>query len=471
MSTLLPLAYLVYVVAISLWVVLERRHPLATVAWLLALALLPGVGVPVFFLLGPRRLRRQRLRRRRAAARLHEQRPHHEPSPRPPPAPSAGPIARLAWRAGETPLTTGNEARLLGDAAQFYEALEEAIATARHHVHLTFYIVQADATGRRLLDRLTERARAGVEVRLLVDAFGSSSLKERHLRALRDAGGHVARFNPLRWQRLWPINFRNHRKLVVVDGRVGFAGGINIGDEYLGLGTLGAWHDEQLALRGPAVHNLQELFVEDWHFATGEPLTSEAYFPPAETIDPATPGQQLLVLGSGPDREWPAIAQVYASAIFQAQHHVRLATPYFVPDDVLLAALCCAALRGVTVEVLLPARSDAPIVAAAGRSYFDVLLRAGVRVCEFRPGFLHAKALSVDGRFCAVGSANFDPRSFRLNFEVTVLGFDGALPAQVDARLAADLSHAAPVTVQGRRRLGRLRRLGEALARVLSPLL
>ena len=472
-SSWLTAIEVVYVVLLSTWIVLEKRRPLATLAWILGLSLLPVAGLLVYYLLGPRKLERQRRKRERAARRLRSSAPELQavaaPSVRSLPDDlQLRQLVTLAWNNAEAPLTDGNEVTALQDGHDCYAALESAITEAQHHVHLAYYTYQPDATGQRFRDLLTRKAREGVEVRLLVDAVGSSALTRRFLAPLRDAGAEVATFNPVRLPGLRPVNFRNHRKLVVVDGQVGFTGGINIGDEYLGRGANGPWRDTHLRIDGPAVASLQAIFVEDWHFATGTALQQPGLFEARRHPDR---DQRVQVVGSGPDRDWQTIQQLYVTAIGQARERVRLSTPYFVPDEVMLAALEVASLRGVEVELLLSRRTDAPLVRAAARSYYDDLLRAGVRIFEYQPGFLHAKQLVVDTCFAAVGSANFDPRSFRLNFEASALIHGGPLPLELATRFDSDLTRSQEVLLGARRRLGLAQRLAEAGARVLSPML
>jgi cardiolipin synthase len=293
--------------------------------------------------------------------------------------------------------------------------MERAIAAARHHVHVETYIYDRDATGRRILDLLIERARAGVEVRLLVDSAGAAA-NARFLAPLVAAGGHAAQFNPprleLRWLR-W-INFRTHRKILIVDGAVGFLGGMNVSDaQTVGKDGEPPWRDTDLRLTGDAVHALQRTFFENWHFTAGPVEIAPGHFPPL----PRGP-LRLQILRSGPDRDVYPIHEFTFTAIAGADERVWITTAYLIPDEPLLVALRAAAHRGVDVRVLVPERGDSRVVAAAARAFFDDLLAAGVRIWEYGPAMLHAKTMIVDRELAVVGSANFDNRSFRLSFEV-----------------------------------------------------
>jgi cardiolipin synthase len=261
---------------------------------------------------------------------------------------------------------------------------------------------------------------------------------------------------------------RNHRKILVVDGLVGFTGGLNIGDEYRGRKKhLAPWRDTHLRLEGPAVQTLQEIFIEDWFYADGEDMIDEAYFPP-----PQTAGEDVVqVAASGPDLPKSPIHRIFFTAVNQAQKTVRITTPYFVPDPALLMALKTAVWRGVKVEVLLPGKSDLPLVAMAGRSYYKELLEDDVVVYELRPGVLHAKTMVVDGKWSTVGSANMDIRSFQLNFEVNVMIWGESFAARLEDIFNQDLAASQRVTEAQINNRSWPRKASEAVIRVLSPVL
>jgi cardiolipin synthase len=483
--TILTIAEVVYVVVLATWILLEKRSPVATLAWILSLIALPYLGFVVFFLLGPRRLVRKRLKHRRARGKFTAA---QLPPPIAPPEqadPRVQQLARLGTRTGEPPADVCAEVKVLGDASSTYEAIVEAIAEAKHHVHLAYYIFDPRRSGTRIRDALIERAKAGVTVRLLVDDVGSSSINRSFVAPMREAGVKFARFNPVVFSRIrGRFDFRNHRKIVVCDGNVGFTGGINVADEYLPeeetageatradrrrrrKGHPGPWRDTHLYLRGDAVRWLQLVFLDDWFYATGYVPRDPAYFPP-----PTREGRELVqVLTSGPDRETEPIQRLYFAAITTARQRVYVTTPYFVPDDAILTALTTTALRGVDVRVLVPRRSDSLIVTAAARSYYDTILAAGVRVYEYQPTMIHAKTLVVDDFFAAVGTANLDNRSFRLNFEVTAVLYGATHADELAAAFRKDLRAAREIKVQSRRKIPLHWRFAEAGARVLSPLL
>lgn len=465
---LLGASWLAYLAAVSVWIVLQRRAPAATLAWILSLAVLPGLGVAFYLVFGPRRITRSKRRRLRARAHLGDAVERARAATHvAPPAHALG-LGRLGDAAGGMPLSTCSRVDLLVDGARTFDSLCAAIAAARHHVHLEYYIFLPDAVGARIMDALIERARAGVQVRLLVDAVGSGALRLRHRLRLRAAGIEVARFHRLRFWSVKPLfNFRTHRKIVVVDGVVGFTGGVNVTADHDERHSPRAFRDTHLRLEGPAVRWLQIVFLEDWEYATGRCPTDLTYFP--EVVER---GERVVqIVASGPDSEHEPIKHVYFAAITSAEQRVQLRTPYFVPDEAMLSALTTAALRGVDVRVLVPLHSDSRLVSAAGRSYFEELLRSGVRVYEYLPRMLHAKTLVVDDELAAVGTANFDNRSFRLNFEVAAVVHGPELAAELAQVFAADLEQAREVKLgdAARSRFGR--RVSEAVARLMSPLL
>ena len=470
---LFSLAWLLWVALIAIELILERRSPTATLAWLLALVFMPYFGYLVYLLFGPRRLRRRRLRYGRARQRLVQSTRNLRPDQIiPPHFPNTGleqQLALLLGRIDQGAPTPASDVTLLHAGDACFASIEAAIEAATHHIHLEYYLWTPDRIGTRLRDQLIAKARAGVQVRLLLDAIGSDRIKRHFLQPLRDAGGQISWFNPisLRRPRLRYVNFRTHRKIVVCDGQVGFTGSVNIddmhSDTHSGSDT---WRDIHLRIEGEPVRRLQFIFLEDWYFATDQAPFEPEFFPQF----PETTGPWLQVVESGPDNDRRAIAKLYFTAIASAQQQILLATPYFVPGEALMSALITAALRGVEVRVLVPKQSDSRLASAAARSYYDELVEAGVSIHEYGSSMLHTKLLVVDEHIAAVGSANFDNRSMRLNFEAMVVVYDADLAAQLACGFAADL-HQARHYVKPTRRATLRQRLGESTARLLSPLL
>ncbi|RMG90257.1 MAG: cardiolipin synthase [Candidatus Dadabacteria bacterium] len=453
--------------------VLRRRDPVATLAWLQAVLLLPGLGAFLYLLFGADRIeRRWRRRRRKAGEILPDDRPiepHLVHAPPPDLPLGAADTLRVAIASSHVLPTGGNALRVFDRVADLYDDLHQAISRAERCVHLEYYLWQPDETGLAFLDLLARKAAQGVEVRLLLDAVGSRKLAAPLLEPLTAAGGRVGWFLPLRGLgRGGALHLRNHRKIAVVDGRVAYTGGVNIGDEYRGRwARKPPWRDTHLRVEGPAVHQLHHVFAEDWHFATGEDVVAPERFPPQRAAGSAT----VQVVASGPDDPARAIHATLFHAIVSARRRVWIETPYFVPDAPILTALATAARRGVDVEILVPQRTDHPLVDRAGESFLADLLDAGVRVFRYEPGMLHSKLVVVDGRWGMLGSANMDIRSFRLNFEVNLLVLSPDLAAQIEAVYLADRRMATRFTANHVASAAWPHRVVTAACRLLSPVL
>lgn len=457
----LTIAWLLYFLGLGSWILLQKREPVATLSWLISLAALPYLGFFIYYIFGPQRLTRQRLKRRRARLAL----PPTEPDA------SSQELRTLARSTTGYAATTACDVHLLVDGSSKYPALLDAIAKAHHHVHLEYYILEPDHTGRSVVDALAERARAGVSVRLLLDAIGSKRARRRFFKPLLDAGGEVAWFHPPRFWLPWRrplVNLRTHRKIAVIDGRIGFIGGINLTDEEDPRRRADAYRDLHLRIEGDAVRKLQDLFIDDWAYATG---CSDFITEIACAMPQTCPGGiHTQLLASGPDSPWEAIHRLHVSAIHDANRRVWLATPYFVPGEAALMALTSAALGGLDVRLLVPQRSDSLLVTLCVRSFYDNLLSAGVKVYEYGPRMLHTKALLVDDHLAIIGSANFDYRSFRLNFEASLLLNSQVIANELSTLLSAEFESAQRVQANRPKPLFTAR-LPEAFARLFAPLL
>ena len=452
----LTAGWILYLVWLGLWIVLQKREPAATLSWLVSLAALPYIGFAIYYLLGPQKITRHRASLAR------------EPEG---PGDDSVELRTLAHATTGLAPTTAREVRLLVDGGSKYPALLDAIAAARDHIHLEYYIYCPDRTGTALRDALVERARAGVKVRLLLDAMGSKQVKPRFFAPLVEAGGELAWFHPAQpwtlWKRPW-VNLRTHRKIVVIDGAVGFLGGINITDEEDERLREDAYRDLHLRVEGDVVRALQEVFVEDWAYATE---SRDFVGDVARAMPAPSPGPiRAQLLSSGPDSPWEAIHRLHVGAIHSAGKRVWLATPYFVPGEAAMMALTSAALGGLDVRLLVPKMSDSRLVTWCVRSYFDDLLAAGVKVYEYGPRMLHTKALLVDDQLAIIGTANFDHRSFRLNFEASLLFEDAGVAAELAQVIERDFA-SAPRVRDDRARPLLGARLPEALARLIAPLL
>jgi cardiolipin synthase len=374
-----------------------------------------------------------------------------------------------------SPLTTGNGVQLLQDGPATYRAMLAAIAAARHHVHMETYILEDDAIGRQFAAALTERQRAGVQVRLIRDSAGTLATPKLFFDSLAASGVAVLEFNPLNplaVRRDWVLNQRDHRKLLIVDGRVAFLGGINISSVYSGgsysqakprpVDAELAWRDTDLRLQGPVVAELQKLFLATWAAQKGREMSDDGLFPAPQAAGDAV----VRAIGSSPDDPFSLIYATLLSAIASAETSVYLTNAYFVPDPQLLAALGAAAARGVDVRLILPASTDSWLVFHAGRASYQALLTAGVKIHQRRGVILHSKTALIDGVWSTVGSTNLDWRSFLHNQELNavVLGVD--FGSQLQAMFEHDLAQSDSITLADWQDRGVLPRLQESFARL-----
>ncbi len=457
-------------------VLLRRaKRPMAQLAWILCLVTLPGLGVLLWWFMGRTHLDRKRRRRAEARQRVAEglsklSRRGELPDPDPDDEEPLGDRILFVDDNEIFPTTANNRAKILVTGVEAFPEFEKAIRAAKDHIHVQFYIWKKDDTGRRLRDALVDKAREGVEVRFLYDAFGAAGLRTgSFLKPLKEAGAQIQPFLPFRIERSMRVNFRNHRKILVCDGEVGFTGGLNVGDEY------NEWYDMACRIEGPAVNQLQEVFAEDWYFATQENLAESKYFRGTQATSDLDDGEFrhviARVMASGPD-SWKKVSHVmFFLAITNAEERIWITNPYFVPDTAIMVALTTAAMRGVDVRLLLPGKSDVAVARRAGRGYYEELLQAGVKIYEYQPEILHAKTLVFDDNWSIVGSANMDNRSFNLQFEVNlVFGGEG-----INGRLADEflerLEDADEITAEEWEERSTWQRLVESGARLFSPVL
>lgn len=466
------LGYLITLLLIPVVLLTKKRNPTATVAWIITIVAVPIFGAILFLFFGINRIERRARSKERAARHIGRSLPElsqYHVIPGEALTPQQSQLMRLADEVGGTRPTLGNQIEVLADTNRTLGLIEQATLAARKSLHLEYYIWQPDRTGTRLRDMLIEKAREGVEVRFLYDSIGSLFLSNRFLKPMRDAGIAVAPFLPGRsFRERWSLNLCNHRKIVVVDGQVGFTGGMNIGDEYLGRSRhYGFWRDTHLRMRGASVLQLQQVFAEDWYYATGEELTHQDLFP-----DPEQTGDiSAQVIADAPAGGTCAFYSLMFAAINEAQHSVTLATSYFVPPVALLTALETAALRGVRVRLLLPGKSTYLWTLYAGRSYFDTLLAAGVELYEYQLGSLHSKTLTIDGSWSLIGTSNFDNRSLLLNFEVGVVCYSNRVARDLEKHFELDLRNARRVDPATWDERGVIRVLGENICRLFAPVL
>lgn len=409
------------------------RQP-SSLAWILVIIAVPFGGIVLYLIVGEVRTGSRRKRRHRTIQRnIRTVLRHawHESTGTAVVPWGTEAIARLARLGSETQPRNGNRLGLVATAERFTQALVDDIGSARDHVHLLFFIYLDDHVGRAVAEALVRARARGVRCRLLVDNVGSSDfLKSELCRTLREAGVQVVAALPTRITQIASIRFdmRNHRKIAVVDGRVGYTGSHNIAEEaFHPKPRFAPWIDATLRIEGPAVRDLQALFVEDWFMDTEENLDHLIAHAPTEFPD----GRMLQIVGTGVNSQNQALVRVIQSAVHMAREELILTTPYFVPDEGTLAALTTAAIRGVRTIVVVPAKNDSPLVALASRSFYETLLDAGAEIHEFTKGLLHAKTITVDRDFALVSTANLDRRSFEINFEISTLIYDSDFASEL----------------------------------------
>lgn len=451
--------YLAWVVASTLYILAQRRPPIATLCWILAFISVPVLSAVFYFLFGPRKLKRRNFRRelaRHLAAQHGPMQHQHLPDT----LASRHWLlsqARVAIEAGSPPPRPTQVLDILIDGDASYDAIEARMLAAEHHIHLEYYIFEPDEIGTRWRDLLVEKARAGIKVRLLVDAVGSKRCRKRFWAPLREAGAEVRIFNPPRLMPFRPsmVNFRSHRKIVVVDGRYGFTGGINV-DRMQSARCVAeqGWRDTHLALKGGAVLDLQRVFLEDWLYAGARsghlarldkalttPQDIQAWFPWDADVAVQT-NTWVQIIDSGPDRDPSPIHRFFFTAISSARRRVWITTPYFVPDEAILMAMTTAASRGVDVRLLVPMESDQLLTALAASTFVEEVLTHRVKVYAYVPRFIHAKTLVVDDELSVIGTANMDNRSFRLNFEVMAAIYDKGTASMMSSQFLKDTESA-----------------------------
>ncbi len=379
------------------------------------------------------------------------------------------PLYNSLYKLSRTPATRGNHMQLLINGEATFSSIFEGLAAARHYILVEFYIIRDDDLGRRLARALGERAEEGIKVRLLYDEIGSRNFHRTGIyRAMRESGVRVVAFNTTQGRRnRFQLNFRNHRKIVVVDGKTAWVGGHNVGDEYLGLSKRhGFWRDTHTRLEGPAVLGVELAFATDWRWATRRDLDIDHRLRPSSCGD-----CNVLVFATDPDSTLEEAALMFHQVIVEARYRIWIASPYFVPDRGIISALQLAALRGVDVRLIIPDQPDGPVMGMANWAFTRELLPAGVKVYRYQGGFMHQKVLLMDNLVAGVGTANFDNRSFRLNFEITLLGNSEAFCDQVESMLEDDLGHSRRVTQEEINSKPRWFPIGMGIARLFSPVL
>ncbi|MEW6621702.1 MAG: cardiolipin synthase [Bacillota bacterium] len=475
------LAYIYFFVIflIGVFIYFDNKNPAQTVAWLLILIALPLLGFVLYLILGGN-IKKRRLfkkmsekggvidwhmlvetQKERVKQNLLFYCDAHDDVKRK--------LVNLLLNNSQTPFTWNNKTEILTNGDQTFAAKKKAMEEAKNHIHLEYFIVKDDKLGNEIKDILIRKSKEGVKVRFIYDGFGGWGLGEKYFQDLRNAGVDIRPFLPIKIPFLnSEFNHRNHRKILIVDGKIGFLGGLNIGDEYVNKNpNYPFWRDTHIKIEGEAVYVLQNIFLKSWRFMTEEILQEKDYFPKQGRV-----GQELIqVVPSGPDFDWETIQQAYFTIITNAKENIFVTTPYLIPDESILMALKTAALSGIDVKIIVPGVPDKRFIYYATCSFFEELIQAGVKIYKYNKGFIHAKLLTVDSTVASIGTANFDSRSFLYNFEVNAFCFDEKTIKRLEEDFRNDLMDCEEVILSVLKKRPARARILEASARLISPLL
>lgn len=460
---------------VALVILLEKKDPSRTIAWLLVLMLLPLFGFLFYMLFGKSFRKKHRAKRKglndldrmEKAAEIQNALMPYMSFDSDASQLNKG-LIQLLLKNANAAFSLQNEVEVLTNGQNKFDYLIDKIANAKHHIHLEYFIIKDDAIGTVIADLLVEKALKGIEVRVIYDDVGSWALGKGYINRLKNAGVQIHPF----FEVVLPVfsrelNYRNHRKIAIVDGEVALIGGLNIGDEYIGGGKkFKFWRDTHLAIKGEAVYALQNIFLNDWYFVSGELLENECYFPTVEVKS-----QSLVqIAASGPDLKWKCILQAFYKMISGAKEKLYIESPYLVPEESLLMGLKTAALSGVDVRIVIPSVSDHFFVYWASQSHIEALLEAGVKIYSYEKGFIHSKIVMVDGQCASVGTANLDIRSMEINFEVNAFLYDKDLLARLEEDFDNDLMDSVEISLEKFKKRKWAKKVLESIGRLVSPL-
>lgn len=477
MPSLVTILYFLTVVFIAFLIILENRNPVKTISWILVLVLLPFVGIVIYLFFG-QEYRKTKMYSRKGLKSLDKLRKltleqldnlpknSFRISER---IYSKKRLMNLLLSNSNAILTNNNEVKVLRNGQETFPEIFRCIEQARHHIHLEYYIVENDKIGNYLRELLIQKAREGVEVRFIYDDVGSWELKRKWLRTMSDAGVKVDCFMRVRYPMLTSkVNYRNHRKILVVDGETAFVGGLNFADRYQdGVPGIGPWRDTHMKVTGGGATALQIIFMADWYFVSRDIFKGDQYFKPFVLGN----GKLVQISASGPDSDWESIGQAYFSAIASATDYIFISTPYLMPTSDIMTALKTSALGGIDVRIIVPGLSDAVFPKWGTNSYVEELLESGVKIYFYKAGFTHSKVIVVDGIFSSVGTANLDFRSLETNFEVNAMVYDEEIASVLASHFLEDQDKSDMIILEEWTKRPRINKIKESFARILSPML
>ena len=474
---LVGVIYTLTIVFTLIVVILENRSPQKTISWILVLILLPVIGLISYLVFG-QSYRKQKMfslkglgdlkwlqtlsqdqkGKLEKSKFLKNERIHEKKN-----------VMTLLLNNSKALLTGQNRVKILNDGEETFTEIYKSLRKAKEHIHLEYYIIEDGELASELHEILLERAIAGVEIRIIYDGVGSWKLSQDYIDSLRKVGVKIHTFLPVRFPVLTSrINYRNHRKIIIIDGKTAFVGGLNFADRYKnGIPSIGIWRDTHLKIDGEAASSLQIVFLIDWYFVRQEVLLDEKYRPNFKVKERCL----LQIVSSGADSDWASILQAYFSAIASAKQNVYISSPYFMPNGSILMALKTAAMSGIDVRVLIPKKSDSAMTFYGTLSYIGELLEAGVKIYFYKKGFNHSKIMMVDGVISTVGTANMDIRSFEQNFEVNALVYDETVTMELRERFLEDLEQSDKIDLETWQKRPKGQKIKESLARIFTPLL
>ncbi len=481
--SLSALLFFVYTIYLAVFLISDERDTTSTYAWLLILFFVPVAGVILYILFGRYKSSIEPINSdSKKYIKKILQSPYTEIDEvneksfvefgNDKDAPLQQKIANLALRNSRAILTSHNKIELLQTGKEKFKRLKEDLENAKQYIHLEYFIWKDDVLTKELVDTLARKSAEGVEVRLLVDAVGSFRLwlSPLYYKTLRGLGIQIyTYFSFLTPFKMHNINYRNHRKIIIIDGKIGYTGGMNMAQEYIDGGdNFNQWRDTHVRIEGKAVNVLQLIFSSAWFNTVHEELGNEYFHPEAYPEDGKMFAQ---IITSGPDSKWEAIKQLYFMMIISARKNVYIQSPYFIPDESIIDAMCSAALSGVDVKLMITGVPDKLLPWWAAHGYFKPLLKAGVKIYLYNKGFMHSKTISVDGTVSAVGTPNMDIRSFRINYEMCCLTYDNDFSLELESDFRKDLDHCDRYTLKSDKKLGHVVRFRNSLAKLFSPIM
>lgn len=469
-ASIVGVVYLYTLLSTIFVLILENRNPTRSISWVIILLFLPVLGLFFYLIFG------QNLRQRKKITKLSIRRkePFQTKLKTLHPESYAGldekttGLIHLLYNATHAVVYENSKLDIFTVPEKTFEQIFKDIEAAQNNIHIEFYIIGNDEVGIRMRDLIIKKAQAGVEVRLIYDFWGSFELNKKYLKPMRDAGVEFEAFYPPRFPYiLGRLNFRNHRKIIIIDGKIGYTGGVNMANRYLYGDKLGFWRDSMIRIEGSAVYGLQETFLSDWCFTRRVMLSGKQYFPKQESFGE----NKIQIVDSGPDTRFKAIMYGIHHAISTAQKYVYIQTPYFMPTDEVFAAIQSAALRGVDVRLNIPTKSDTSMAQAGNNSYLERLLETGVKVYFYNKGFLHSKTIVADDFISTIGTANMDFRSFEQNFEVNAFIYDTKTAKKLKAIYLQDLGNSKELLLRDWQKRPILERFRESISRLFSPVM